>query len=75
MSTVMPHPQRFSGESVVSWSGLDVTISVPWYLGLMFRTRQEDGVLLAAMAGGSSQLHLQVGENRVPPPTRRAGDG
>uniref|UniRef100_A0A4X1W5T6 Cadherin EGF LAG seven-pass G-type receptor 1 n=1 Tax=Sus scrofa TaxID=9823 RepID=A0A4X1W5T6_PIG len=45
---VMPHPQRFSGESIVSWSDLDITISVPWYLGLMFRTRKEDGVLMEA---------------------------
>ncbi|XP_060044769.1 cadherin EGF LAG seven-pass G-type receptor 1 isoform X2 [Erinaceus europaeus] len=57
---VMPHPQRFTGESVVSWSDLDITISVPWYLGLMFRTRKEDGVLLEATAGVSSRLHLQI---------------
>ncbi|KAK1327627.1 hypothetical protein QTO34_012916 [Cnephaeus nilssonii] len=56
---VMPYPQRFSGESVVSWSDLDVTISVPWYLGLMFRTRTADGVLMEATAGASSRLHLQ----------------
>lgn len=56
----MPHPQRFTGESIVSWSDLDITISVPWYLGLMFRTRKEDGVLMAATAGTSSKLHLQV---------------
>jgi hypothetical protein len=56
----MPHPQRFSGESVVSWNDLDITISVPWYLGLMFRTRKEDGVLMEATAGVSSRLHLQV---------------
>ncbi|EPY87027.1 cadherin EGF LAG seven-pass G-type receptor 1-like protein [Camelus ferus] len=62
---VMPHPQRFSGESVVSWSDLDVTVSVPWYLGLMFRTRKEDGVLLEATAGVSSRLHLQILNNYV----------
>ncbi|XP_031529421.2 cadherin EGF LAG seven-pass G-type receptor 1 [Vicugna pacos] len=62
---VMPHPQRFSGESVVSWSDLDVTISIPWYLGLMFRTRKEDGVLLEATAGVSSRLHLQILNNYV----------
>uniref|UniRef100_A0A8C6HNE7 Cadherin, EGF LAG seven-pass G-type receptor 1 n=1 Tax=Mus spicilegus TaxID=10103 RepID=A0A8C6HNE7_MUSSI len=56
----MPHPQRFTGESVVLWSDLDITISVPWYLGLMFRTRKEDGVLMEATAGTSSRLHLQV---------------
>ncbi|XP_035585025.1 cadherin EGF LAG seven-pass G-type receptor 1 isoform X1 [Zalophus californianus] len=57
---VMPHPQRFSGESLVSWSDLDITISVPWYLGLMFRTRKEDSVLMEATAGASSRLHLQI---------------
>ncbi|XP_069855921.1 cadherin EGF LAG seven-pass G-type receptor 1 isoform X2 [Dipodomys merriami] len=56
----MPHAQHFSGESLVSWSDLDITISVPWYLGLMFRTQKEDGVLLEATAGVSSGLHLQI---------------
>uniref|UniRef100_A0A673U7R4 Cadherin EGF LAG seven-pass G-type receptor 1 n=1 Tax=Suricata suricatta TaxID=37032 RepID=A0A673U7R4_SURSU len=62
---VMPHPQRFSGESVVSWSDLDVTISVPWYLGLMFRTRKEAGVLMEATAGVASKLHLQILDNHL----------
>ncbi|XP_036093576.1 cadherin EGF LAG seven-pass G-type receptor 1 isoform X5 [Rousettus aegyptiacus] len=62
---VMPHPQRFSGESVVSWSDLDITISVPWYLGLMFRTRKADGVLMDATAGMSSRLLLQILNNYV----------
>ncbi|XP_053751702.1 LOW QUALITY PROTEIN: cadherin EGF LAG seven-pass G-type receptor 1 [Panthera pardus] len=62
---VMPHPQRFSGESVVSWSDLDITISVPWYLGLMFRTRKEDGVLMAATAGMASRLRLQILNSHV----------
>nr|XP_027810409.1 cadherin EGF LAG seven-pass G-type receptor 1 isoform X1 [Marmota flaviventris] len=57
---VMPHPQRFTGESIVSWSDLDITISVPWYLGLMFRTRREDGVLMEATAGVSSRFLLQI---------------
>ncbi|XP_058529592.1 cadherin EGF LAG seven-pass G-type receptor 1 isoform X1 [Ochotona princeps] len=56
----MPHPQRFSGESLVAWSELDITISVPWYLGLMFRTRKADGVLVAATAGVSCRLLLQI---------------
>lgn len=56
----MPHPQHFSGESIVSWSDLDISISVPWYLGLMFQTRKEDGVLMEATAGTSARLHLQV---------------
>ncbi|XP_064139430.1 cadherin EGF LAG seven-pass G-type receptor 1 isoform X1 [Loxodonta africana] len=62
---VMPHPQRFSGESIVSWDNLAVTISVPWYLGLMFRTRKADGVLMEATAGVSSQLLLQILDNYV----------
>uniref|UniRef100_G3UIY0 Cadherin EGF LAG seven-pass G-type receptor 1 n=1 Tax=Loxodonta africana TaxID=9785 RepID=G3UIY0_LOXAF len=62
---VMPHPQRFSGESIVSWDNLAVTISVPWYLGLMFRTRKADGVLMEATAGVSSQLLLQLPDNHV----------
>ncbi|XP_053440843.1 cadherin EGF LAG seven-pass G-type receptor 1 isoform X3 [Nycticebus coucang] len=61
----MPHPQRFSGESIVSWSDLDITISVPWYLGLMFRTRKEDAVLMEATAGLSSRLHLQILNNYI----------
>ncbi|XP_006866949.1 PREDICTED: cadherin EGF LAG seven-pass G-type receptor 1, partial [Chrysochloris asiatica] len=56
----MPHPQHFSGESVVSWGDLTITISVPWYLGLMFRTRKADGVLMEATAGASSRLLLQI---------------
>uniref|UniRef100_A0A8I5NUN2 Cadherin EGF LAG seven-pass G-type receptor 1 n=1 Tax=Papio anubis TaxID=9555 RepID=A0A8I5NUN2_PAPAN len=56
----MPHPQLFSGESVVSWSDLNVIISVPWYLGLMFRTRKEDSVLMEATSGGPTSFRLQV---------------
>nr|XP_039319215.1 cadherin EGF LAG seven-pass G-type receptor 1 isoform X4 [Saimiri boliviensis boliviensis] len=56
----MPHPQLFSGESVVSWSDLNVIISVPWYLGLMFRTRKEDSVLMEATSGGSTSFRLQI---------------
>lgn len=59
LSAAMPHPQRFSGDSLVAWQDLDVTVSVPWFLGLMFRTRR-DGVLLDAWAGASSRLLLQV---------------
>nr|KAF6277507.1 cadherin EGF LAG seven-pass G-type receptor 1 [Pipistrellus kuhlii] len=62
---VMPYPQLFGGESAVSWSDLDVTISVPWYLGLMFRTRAADGVLMEATAGVSSRLHLQILDSHV----------
>uniref|UniRef100_A0A8D2LN81 Cadherin EGF LAG seven-pass G-type receptor 1 n=1 Tax=Varanus komodoensis TaxID=61221 RepID=A0A8D2LN81_VARKO len=48
---VMPFVQRFTGESVIIWSDLDITISVPWYIGLMFRTRKVNGMLMQANAG------------------------
>uniref|UniRef100_A0A7N4P878 Cadherin EGF LAG seven-pass G-type receptor 1 n=1 Tax=Sarcophilus harrisii TaxID=9305 RepID=A0A7N4P878_SARHA len=56
----MPHPQRFSGESLVFWGDLDITISVPWYLGLMFRTRKGSGTLLEASGGPSRILNSHV---------------
>ncbi|XP_017384935.1 cadherin EGF LAG seven-pass G-type receptor 1 isoform X5 [Cebus imitator] len=56
----MPHLQLFSGESIVSWSDLNVIISVPWYLGLMFRTRKEDSILMEATSGGSTSFRLQI---------------
>lgn len=41
-------------------------ISVPWYLGLAFRTRQPDGVLLQAHAGQYTTLLCQVGPQPQP---------
>lgn len=58
--TVMPSPQRFSGESIIIWSDLDITISVPWYIGLMFRTRKVNGMLMQANAGSASKINIQV---------------
>uniref|UniRef100_A0A8C5B087 Cadherin EGF LAG seven-pass G-type receptor 1a n=1 Tax=Gadus morhua TaxID=8049 RepID=A0A8C5B087_GADMO len=57
---VMPAPQFYDGEALVSWSEPDVTIAVPWYLGLMFRTRQPGGTLMQANAGRSSTINLMV---------------
>ncbi|XP_043823673.1 cadherin EGF LAG seven-pass G-type receptor 1 [Dromiciops gliroides] len=62
---VMPHAQRFSGQSLVFWGDLDITISVPWYLGLMFRTRKVSGALLEANAGTSSKISLQILNSHV----------
>uniref|UniRef100_A0A8C6JU56 Uncharacterized protein n=1 Tax=Melopsittacus undulatus TaxID=13146 RepID=A0A8C6JU56_MELUD len=46
---------------VLTWDfKTDVKISVPWYLGLAFRTRQLDGVLLQAHAGQYTTLLCQV---------------
>uniref|UniRef100_A0A8C4TTD2 Cadherin EGF LAG seven-pass G-type receptor 1 n=1 Tax=Falco tinnunculus TaxID=100819 RepID=A0A8C4TTD2_FALTI len=56
----MPSPQRFSGESIIIWSDLDITISVPWYIGLMFRTRKVNGMLMQANAGTASKINIQV---------------
>uniref|UniRef100_A0A8C7SBF9 Cadherin EGF LAG seven-pass G-type receptor 1a n=1 Tax=Oncorhynchus mykiss TaxID=8022 RepID=A0A8C7SBF9_ONCMY len=57
---VMPSPQHFDGQALVSWSDLDVTIAVPWYMGLMFRTRQGTGTLMRATAGDFSTVNLLV---------------
>ncbi|KAF1390734.1 hypothetical protein PFLUV_G00061090 [Perca fluviatilis] len=60
-SHVMPHPHRFLGNSALWWDlKNDVTISTPWYLGLVFRTRARDGTLLQAQAGQYTSLLFQV---------------
>uniref|UniRef100_A0A6Q2X1W3 Cadherin, EGF LAG seven-pass G-type receptor 3 n=1 Tax=Esox lucius TaxID=8010 RepID=A0A6Q2X1W3_ESOLU len=52
-SHVMPHPHRFLGNSALWWDlKNEVTISTPWYLGLVFRTRARDGTLLQAQTAG-----------------------
>ncbi|XP_035281502.1 cadherin EGF LAG seven-pass G-type receptor 1-like isoform X1 [Anguilla anguilla] len=62
---VMPSPQHFNGHALVSWSDPDITIAVPWYLGLMFRTRQSSGALMQANAGASSQINILIRNNHV----------
>ncbi|XP_068600336.1 cadherin EGF LAG seven-pass G-type receptor 3 [Brachionichthys hirsutus] len=60
-SHVMTHPHRFLGNSVLWWDlKNDVTISTPWYLGLVFRTRAREGTLLQAQAGQYTSLLFQV---------------
>ncbi|XP_075994510.1 cadherin EGF LAG seven-pass G-type receptor 3-like [Genypterus blacodes] len=60
-SHAMPHPHRFLGNSVLWWDlKNDVTISAPWYLGLVFRTRAREGTLLQAQAGQYTSLLFQV---------------
>lgn len=57
----MQHPHRFLGNSALWWDlKNDVTISTPWYLGLVFRTRARDGTLLQAQAGQYTSLLFQV---------------
>ncbi|KAM8862615.1 cadherin EGF LAG seven-pass G-type receptor 3 isoform 2-T2 [Spinachia spinachia] len=60
-SHAMPHPHRFLGNSALWWDlKNDVTISTPWYLGLVFRTRAREGTLLQAQAGQYTSLVFQV---------------
>uniref|UniRef100_A0A803VCW4 Cadherin EGF LAG seven-pass G-type receptor 3 n=1 Tax=Ficedula albicollis TaxID=59894 RepID=A0A803VCW4_FICAL len=64
----MHHAHYFQGNSVLTWDfKADVKISVPWYLGLAFRTRQQDGVLLQAHAGQYTTLLCQVLLNTLAP--------
>uniref|UniRef100_A0A8C4XIS4 Cadherin EGF LAG seven-pass G-type receptor 1 n=1 Tax=Falco tinnunculus TaxID=100819 RepID=A0A8C4XIS4_FALTI len=60
MQRALHSQTRFSGESIIIWSDLDITISVPWYIGLMFRTRKVNGMLMQANAGTASKINIQV---------------
>lgn len=63
-ASVMTHVHRFLGNSALWWDlKNDVTISAPWYLGLVFRTRAREGTLLQAQAGQYISLVFQVGTN------------
>uniref|UniRef100_A0A8B9SJD5 Cadherin EGF LAG seven-pass G-type receptor 2 n=1 Tax=Anas platyrhynchos TaxID=8839 RepID=A0A8B9SJD5_ANAPL len=61
----MASPQRFLGSSLVAWSGLALPLTLPWHLGLMFRTRQPRGLLLRASAGPTATLTLQLNEGQA----------
>ncbi|XP_056280684.1 cadherin EGF LAG seven-pass G-type receptor 1 isoform X6 [Pseudoliparis swirei] len=62
---VMPSPQFFDGQALVSWSETDITIAIPWFMGLMFRTRQPAGTLMQANAGAHATINLMVREQHV----------
>ncbi|XP_051975378.1 cadherin EGF LAG seven-pass G-type receptor 1 [Xyrauchen texanus] len=62
---VMPAPLHFDGNALVSWSETDITIAIPWYMGLMFRTRKSTGVLLQASAGEFSKINLMVNNRHL----------
>ena len=55
-------PQSFDGRAMVMWTEPDVTVAVPWYMGLMFRTRHSTGTLMQANAGQASKINLLVRE-------------
>ncbi|XP_051964502.1 cadherin EGF LAG seven-pass G-type receptor 3-like [Xyrauchen texanus] len=60
-SQVMSHPHRFLGNSALWWDlKNDVTITTPWYMGLVFRTRSKEGIILQAQAGQYTNLIFQV---------------
>ncbi|XP_042521894.1 cadherin EGF LAG seven-pass G-type receptor 3 isoform X3 [Dipodomys spectabilis] len=57
----MAHPYHFHGNGTLSWDfGNDMAVSVPWYLGLAFRTRATQGVLMQVQVGPHSTLLCQV---------------
>uniref|UniRef100_A0A671R1L4 Cadherin EGF LAG seven-pass G-type receptor 1-like n=1 Tax=Sinocyclocheilus anshuiensis TaxID=1608454 RepID=A0A671R1L4_9TELE len=85
---VMPSPQHFDGHAMVSWNDPDITIAVPWYISLMFRTRQSSGTatLMQVNAGDTSQkirdkyvrFEVLLGEQKVATldfPEVRVNDG
>ncbi|XP_018408005.1 PREDICTED: cadherin EGF LAG seven-pass G-type receptor 1 [Nanorana parkeri] len=60
----LPFPQRFQGDGIVILADIEITMSVPWFIGLMFRTRQASGMLMQANAG-SSRINIQVVNNHI----------
>uniref|UniRef100_A0A3B3ZJN6 Uncharacterized protein n=1 Tax=Periophthalmus magnuspinnatus TaxID=409849 RepID=A0A3B3ZJN6_9GOBI len=62
---VMPSPQFFDGQALVSWTEPDITVAIPWYVGLMFRTRKSSGTLLQANAGPASTISLMMTDQNV----------
>uniref|UniRef100_A0A8C1TDI3 Cadherin, EGF LAG seven-pass G-type receptor 3 n=1 Tax=Cyprinus carpio TaxID=7962 RepID=A0A8C1TDI3_CYPCA len=66
-SLVMSHPHRFLGNSALWWDlKNEVTITTPWYMGLVFRTRSKEGVLLQAQVV-SGQLVFSVARGSTRP--------
>ncbi|GCB72987.1 hypothetical protein scyTo_0006570, partial [Scyliorhinus torazame] len=58
---VMHHPYHFLGNSLLSWDFKnEVKISIPWFLGLMFRTRHSEAVLVQAHAGQYTTIVCQL---------------
>ncbi|KAM4821571.1 cadherin EGF LAG seven-pass G-type receptor 3 isoform 3-T3 [Thomomys bottae] len=57
----LAHPYHFHGNGTLTWEfGNDMTVSVPWYLGLAFRTRATQGVLMQVQVGPHSTLLCQL---------------
>ncbi|XP_047419247.1 cadherin EGF LAG seven-pass G-type receptor 3 isoform X3 [Sciurus carolinensis] len=57
----MAHSYHFHGNGTLSWDfGSDMAVTVPWYLGLAFRTRATQGVLMQVQIGPHSTLLCQL---------------
>ncbi|XP_041417672.1 cadherin EGF LAG seven-pass G-type receptor 3 isoform X1 [Xenopus laevis] len=57
----LQHANQFNGSSLLYWDFKnDVKISVPWFLGLVFRTHRADGLLLQAHAGQYTTILCQL---------------
>nr|XP_033773923.1 cadherin EGF LAG seven-pass G-type receptor 2 isoform X1 [Geotrypetes seraphini] len=69
----MANPQRFLGTSLVSWSNLAITITLPWHIRLMFRTRQGNGILLRASTNQLFTITLKLNEGSMMATIHRAG--
>ncbi|XP_078500339.1 cadherin EGF LAG seven-pass G-type receptor 2 isoform X1 [Lissotriton helveticus] len=61
----MASPQRYLGSSLVAWNNLAITITTPWHIGLMFRTRQPNGILLRASAEQASTITLLLSDGHA----------
>uniref|UniRef100_A0A8D2Q3A7 Cadherin EGF LAG seven-pass G-type receptor 3 n=1 Tax=Varanus komodoensis TaxID=61221 RepID=A0A8D2Q3A7_VARKO len=57
----MNHPHHFHGNSILFWDFKnELKISTPWYMGLAFRTRQQNGVLFQVHAGQYTTILCQL---------------
>ncbi|XP_075687862.1 cadherin EGF LAG seven-pass G-type receptor 3 isoform X3 [Rhinoderma darwinii] len=62
----MHHPYRFNGSGILSWDFKnEVKISIPWFMGLAFRTRRADGLLLQVHAGQYTTIQCQLVSGQV----------
>ncbi|XP_040264648.1 cadherin EGF LAG seven-pass G-type receptor 3 [Bufo bufo] len=62
----MHHPYHFNGSGVLSWDFKnEVKISIPWFMGLAFRTRRNDGLLLQVHAGQYTIIQCQLVSGHV----------
>ncbi|XP_078595188.1 cadherin EGF LAG seven-pass G-type receptor 2-like isoform X2 [Branchiostoma floridae x Branchiostoma japonicum] len=57
----MRAPKRYSGNSVMDYSVSNLpVISLPWYNGLMFRTRQANGLMMRINIGDFNVINLEL---------------